>query len=108
LAVIGFPANDFGHQEPGTEAEIKQFCTSKFDVKFDMMSKVSVKDPDKAPLYKDLTSKEKNGDFGGEIGWNFTKFIVGKDGKVVARFDSKTKPDDPKVTEVIEKELAKK
>lgn len=106
--IIGFPANDFGHQEPGTNAEIKQFCSSKYNVDFPIMSKISVKDPDKAPIYKDLTSKEANGAFGGEIKWNFTKFLIGKDGKVAARFESKTKPTDPAVTGEIEKLLAAK
>lgn len=111
LAILGFPANNFGRQEPGTLTEIKEFCSSKYDVQFDMFSKISVKDDDqegeKHPIYKDLTSEEKNGDFGGEIKWNFTKFLVGKDGKVAARFEPKTKPDDPEVVKAIEAELAK-
>ncbi len=107
FVILGFPANDFGKQEPGTEAEIKEFCSSKFNVKFDMFSKITVKGEEAPKLYKDLTSKEKNGAFGGDIKWNFTKFLVGKDGKVVARYESKVKPDDAEVTAAIEKELAK-
>jgi len=105
FVILGFPANNFGGQEPGSDAEIKQFCTAKFDVSFPIFSKISVKGDDKAPLYKLLTSKDTNGDFGGDIGWNFTKFLVDKNGKVYARFASKTTPDDPKVVEAIEKGL---
>jgi len=105
LVLAGFPANNFGGQEPGSDAEIKQFCTAKFDVSFPIFSKISVKGDDKAPLYKLLTSKDTNGDFGGDIAWNFTKFLVDKNGKVYARFASKTTPDDPKVVEAIEKGL---
>ncbi|MBI1785046.1 glutathione peroxidase [Candidatus Sumerlaeota bacterium] len=107
FVILGFPANDFGKQEPGPEAEIKEFCTSKFKVSFEMFSKITVKGDEAPQLYKDLTSKEKNGGFGGEIKWNFTKFLVGKDGKVVARYESKVKPDEPEVTAAIEKELGK-
>lgn len=106
LAVLGFPANNFNEQEPGTEAEIKEFCASKYSVNFDLFSKISVKGDDQAPLYKYLTSEETNKGFAGEIGWNFTKFVVGKDGKVVARFDSKVKPDAPEVVKAIEDALA--
>jgi glutathione peroxidase len=107
LVVLGFPANNFGGQEPGTEVEILEFCTSKYDVTFDMFSKISVKGDDKHPLYKDLTDEEKNGEMGGEIGWNFTKFLVGKDGKVTARFEPRVKPTADEVTAAIEAELAK-
>jgi glutathione peroxidase len=107
FAIVGFPANNFMGQEPGTEAEIKEFCTSKYNVKFDMMSKISVKGDDMAPLYKKLTSPEANGSFAGDIKWNFTKFLVGKDGKVAARFDTKVSPGDPQVAKAIEAELAK-
>lgn len=103
--IIGFPANDFMRQEPGTNAEIKEFCTSKYNVGFPIMSKISVKDPEKADIYKDLTG-EKNGPYAGEIKWNFTKFLVGKDGKVIARFEPKTKPNEPEVKAAIEKALA--
>ncbi|MBX3179040.1 MAG: glutathione peroxidase [Candidatus Hydrogenedentes bacterium] len=106
LAVIGFPANNFGGQEPGSNDEIKEFCTSTYGVSFDMYSKVSVKGDDQAPIYKYLTSEETNGDHGGEIEWNFAKFLVGKDGKVVARFAPKVKPDAPEVVKAIEDALA--
>ena len=108
FTVLGFPANDFLKQEPGTDAEIKEFCTSKFHVDFPMFSKITVKGEESPDLYKKLTSKEANGEFGGDIGWNFTKFLVNRQGEVVARYDSKTKPDDAKVIAKIEEELAKK
>jgi len=106
LAILGFPANNFNGQEPGTEAEIKEFCATEYNVEFDLFSKVSVKGEDQAPLYKYLTSEESNKDFAGEIEWNFTKFLIGKDGKVVARFGPKVKPDDPAVVKAIEDALA--
>jgi glutathione peroxidase len=106
LVVIGFPANNFGGQEPGTEAQIKEFCTSKFGVSFPMMSKISVAGDDKHPLYKFLTEPPTAGDFGGEIGWNFTKFLIGRDGQVYARFNSKIDPADPQLVGAIEKGLA--
>lgn len=105
LVVLGFPANNFGKQEPGTDAEIKAFCTSKFDVTFPMFSKVSVKGDDICPLYEYLTSPDDNGEFGKAIGWNFTKFLIGKDGATVARFGSRTDPASPKVIEAIESAL---
>ena len=105
--VLGFPANNFMGQEPGTNEEIQEFCSSKFGVEFPMFSKVSVKDEDVAPLYQELISKDENGEFGGDIQWNFTKFLVNKDGKVVARFEPRTKPDAPEVVAAIEEELKK-
>ncbi|MDJ0835746.1 MAG: glutathione peroxidase [Acidobacteriota bacterium] len=104
--ILGFPANNFGKQEPGTNEEIATFCVKEFNVDFDMFSKISVKGDDQAPLYGELTSKEDNGEFGGEIRWNFTKFLVGKDGRVIARFGPRTKPDAPDVVAAIEKALA--
>ncbi len=89
LVVIGFPANNFGGQEPGSDEEILQFCTTKFDVTFPMMSKVSVLGKDKHPLFVQLT---ENPDLSGEIKWNFTKFLINRDGKLVARFDSAVEP----------------
>ena len=103
--VLGFPANNFGSQEPGTETDIKEFCTSKYHVTFPMFAKISVKGEDQDPLYKFLTSKETNPDFGGDITWNFNKFLVDRSGKVVARFTSKDKPDSEAVTAAIEKYL---
>lgn len=105
FVILGFPANNFGHQEPGTDSEIKTFCTSKYDVTFPMMSKISVLGDDKAPLYKFLTEPPTAGDFAGDIGWNFTKFLVDRNGNVIARYSSKVKPDDQKVTDEIEKAL---
>lgn len=105
LVIVGFPANDFGAQEPGTNAEILQFCTSKYNVTFPMMAKISVKGPDKHPLYRYLTEAPAAGKFAGEIDWNFAKFLVGRDGQVVARFPAGIKPDDAKVVAAIEKAL---
>jgi glutathione peroxidase len=105
LVIIGFPANNFGAQEPGTNDEIETFCKSKFGVTFPMMAKISVLGDDKAPLYQFLTQKETAGDFAGEIGWNFNKFIVDRNGNVIARYNSKATPDDAIVTNEIEKAL---
>jgi len=105
LVIIGYPANDFGKQEPGTNDEIETFCKSKFGVTFPMMSKIAVLGEEKAPLYKFLTEKETAGDFAGEIGWNFNKFIVDRNGNVIARYNSKAKPDDAIITDEIEKAL---
>jgi glutathione peroxidase len=101
LVVLGFPANNFASQEPGTNAEIQEFCKRTYDVTFPMFSKISVKGDDKAPLYQYLT-----GETGGAIEWNFTKFVIGRDGRIVARFPSKVTPDSPEVTAAIEKALA--
>lgn len=106
LVIIGFPANNFLSQEPGTDAEIKTFCTSKYNVSFPMMSKISVKGDDMAPLYQYLTSTDLDGKFGGPIDWNFAKFLVGRDGKVVARFKARTKPTDPTVIAAVQEALA--
>ena len=103
LVVLGVPSNDFGGQEPGTEAEIKEFCTSKFDVTFPMTAKVSVKGADQHPLYAALTGPESSAP--GPVKWNFGKFLVGKDGKLIARWDSKTEPDDAALTSAIEAAL---
>src|SRR5438105_4489729 len=107
LVIIGVPANEFGGQEPGTDAEIKEFCASKYDVKFPMMSKVVVKGDGMAPLYKYLTH-EAGEKFKGDIKWNFEKFLVNRQGEVVARFAPPVKPDDKKVITAIEAELQKK
>lgn len=105
FAVLGFPANNFMGQEPGTEKEIKEFCTLKYNVTFPMFSKISVTGTDQHPLYGYLTNKKTNPEFGGDISWNFNKFLIGKDGKVVARFGSKDKPQDEAVIQAIEKQL---
>ena len=112
LAVLGFPANEFGSQEPGTDGEIATFCKDNYKVKFDMFSKVVVKPakdgPEPCPLYKFLTSKETDPKFSGEISWNFEKFLIGRNGEIVARFAPRVKPDSEEVTKAIETELAKK
>lgn len=108
LAILGFPANEFGKQEPGTNSEISQFCAKNYGVKFDMFEKVVVKGEGICPLYQYLTSKETNPDHAGEISWNFEKFLIGRDGKVVARFAPRVKPNDEKVVAAIKAELAKK
>lgn len=108
LEVLAFPSNDFGGQEPGTEADIKKFCSTKYNVTFPLFSKVPVKGDAKTPLYGFLTDTAKNPSTGGEIKWNFTKFLVGRDGKVIARYEPKTKPGDAEVTGAIEKALAAK
>lgn len=107
LVILGFPANDFLKQEPGSNEEIKLFCQETYDVEFDMFSKISVKGDEIHPLYKFLTEKETNEGFAGEINWNFEKFLMNDKGEIVARFAPKTKPDAPEVIAAIEKELAK-
>jgi glutathione peroxidase len=106
FAVLGFPANDFGKQEPGTEAEIKEFCTAKYNVSFPMFSKIVVKGDGQAPLYHYLTDKATNPAYGGDIEWNFAKFLINRKGEVVARFPAKMNPSSPEIVEAIEKALA--
>ncbi len=107
LVIMGFPANDFGGQEPGTNAQIAEFCKSTYDVQFPMFAKVEVlaKDKNQAPLFKYLTAQESKPLSKGEIAWNFEKFLISRDGKLVGRFANKTKPDDPTVIKAIETEL---
>jgi glutathione peroxidase len=105
FVILGFPANNFLGQEPGTDAEIKSFCSLKYNVTFPLFAKLSVKGSDKHPLYKYLTEKESNPEFSGEISWNFNKFLIGRDGKIVQRFGSRTKPEDPVVRQAVEKAL---
>lgn len=105
LMVLGFPCNDFGGQEPGSEAEIKAFCSSNYDVGFPMFSKVSITGDDKHPLYDALTGEGSAKP--GQVGWNFEKFVVAGDGTVVARFDSGTEPDDPELASAIKTALSK-
>jgi glutathione peroxidase len=109
FVILGFPANNFKGQEPGTDAEIKQFCEGKYNVTFPMMDKVSVKGDDKHPVYKTLTEGNgaQVGPQKGEVTWNFNKFLIGKDGKEVAHFDSKVKPDSDTLAKAIDAELAK-
>jgi glutathione peroxidase len=108
LVVLGFPANNFRNQEPGSDKEIAQFCTQNYGVTFPMFSKISVVGDDKAPLYKVLTdSAQTTTQETGEVKWNFEKFLIGKDGKVVGRYRSRTTPTDGVVIKTIEAELAK-
>ena len=125
FAVLGFPANNFGSQEPGTEDEIQEFCTTNYGVDFPMFAKISVKGEDQHPLYaglvaakpdktfKDQAFKEKLAGYGivpekdSDVLWNFEKFLIGKDGKVAGRFAPDIAPDDAIITQAIEAELAK-
>ncbi|MEO6002426.1 MAG: glutathione peroxidase [Opitutus sp.] len=106
LSVLGFPCNQFGGQEPGSSSEIKQFCSSKFHVTFPMFEKIEVNGANRHPLYTALSGDSSP--FPGKIGWNFTKFLVGRDGTIVKRFDSRAKPDSPEVIQAIEAALAAK
>lgn len=103
LVIVGFPSNDFGAQEPGTDSEILAFCKSKFDVTFPMMSKITVKGGGKHPFYKALT--EKPAPFPGEVSWNFNKFLIGKNGEILARYKSGDAPDSKNLISQIEKDL---
>jgi len=107
FVILGFPSNDFGQQEPGTSEEISEFCTKNYGVTFDMFSKIDVNGSTAAPLYQFLTSPETNPKFAGKITWNFEKFLISKEGKVVNRFTPKTQPDSTQVVSAIEAELAK-
>lgn len=102
LRVLGFPANEFGAQEPGSNEDIQTFCTTNYGVKFDMFSKVVVKGDGIDPLFQHLTSDPK---FGGTIKWNFNKFLIGKDGTILARFEPQVDPLSAEVTAAIEKAL---
>ena len=104
LVILGFPANNFGAQEPGTNEEIKTFCSRKYNVTFPMYAKVSVKGDDQTPLYKYLTT-EADPSHSGDVKWNFTKFLVDRNGNVVQRFESAVTPDSPEVTGAVEKLL---
>lgn len=103
FVVLGFPANNFGSQEPGSNEEIKTFCSTKYNVTFPMFAKISVKGADIHPLYQYLTSTEAG--FGGEVQWNFGKFLVDKNGKVIARFASGDEPESKQITQAIEQAL---
>ena len=106
FTVLGFPCNDFGGQEPGTNEEIKAFCSSKYSVTFPLFDKIHVKGAEQSPLYAALTGKDSP--FPGDVKWNFGKFLIGRDGHIVKRWDSKVKPDSPEVTAAIEAALAAK
>lgn len=103
FTVIGFPCNDFASQEPGTAGEIQQFCKANYSVTFPLMEKIHVKGPEQHPLYAALTGKD--GAFPGDVKWNFGKFLIGKNGKVLARFEPGQKPDSPEIITAIEKAL---
>ena len=107
LTILAFPANDFGQQEPGTNDEIKEFCKTNFGVKFALFSKITVKGKETCELYKYLTDKKTNPEFAGPIRWNFTKFLTDGEGKLIARFEPRTPPDDPAVIKALEDALAK-
>lgn len=106
LSILGFPANNFGKQEPGSDEEIATFCEKNYGVEFDLFSKISVAGDDQAPLYAFLTSEKTNPKFAGQIGWNFEKFLVNRNGEVIARFAPRTKPSAEEVIKAIEDALA--
>jgi glutathione peroxidase len=107
FTILAFPANNFGGQEPGSNEEIAEFCSSTYDVTFDIFEKISVAGSDQAPLYAFLTSADTNPQFAGPIGWNFEKFLVSREGKVVARFKSRVAPDSAELVDAVKAELAK-
>jgi glutathione peroxidase len=108
FVVLGFPANNFMGQEPGTEQEIKEFCQLKYDISFPMFAKISVKGADQHPLYTYLTNPKTNPNSAGEITWNFNKFLVDRNGNIVARFGTKETPESQNITGTIEKHLDEK
>jgi len=108
LCVLGFPCNQFGQQEPGTPTEIQQFCTLNYAVKFDLFGKVDVNGDGACALYKHLTTLDAKPKGAGKVGWNFEKFLVGRDGKVVGRYEPRTTPNEPQLIQDLERELAKK
>jgi glutathione peroxidase len=108
LVIVGVPANEFGEQEPGSDAEIAKFCSTKYGVKFPMLSKVVVAGKGITPLYAHLTSKKTNPKFGGPLQWNFTKFLIARDGAIVNRFEPRIEPESKAVVAAIETELNKK
>lgn len=105
FVIIGVPSNDFGQGEPGSDPEIKQFCRRKYDVTFPMMSKVFIEANPRSPLYQYLTDTRENPKTGGEIQWNFTKFLVGRDGRILARFEPGVTPEDPSLVTAVENAL---
>lgn len=107
FTVLGFPCNDFGAQEPGTESEIKEFCQTKYDVTFPLFKKLHVKGPEQAPVYKFLTNQAASPDGAGDIAWNFAKFVIGPDGAVQARFAPTVEPLAPELVSSIESSLTK-
>lgn len=108
LAILAFPCNDFGGQEPGNEETIKKFARKNYGVEFDLFSKIAILGKDAAPLYKFLTSKEASPGKADDVKWNFEKFIIGRDGRIVARLAADTEPDAPDVLALLRQELDKK
>ena len=106
LEILAFPANNFLRQEPGSDAEIRQFCSTTYSVSFRLFSKISVKGRDIHPLYQFLTRPETNPEFHGKIGWNFAKFLVDRTGTVIGRFEPKVRPTSPEVISAVERALA--
>jgi glutathione peroxidase len=106
FTVLGFPCNDFGSQEPGSNEEIKEFCSTKYNVSFPMFDKLHVKGAEQHPLYTALSGKDSP--FPGDVKWNFGKFLIGRDGRIIKRFEPKVTPDSPEVTQAIEAALAEK
>ncbi len=105
LSILGFPSNDFGAQEPGNDAEIAQFCKQNYGVEFDMFSKIVVRGPGQAPLYRYLTTHPK---FSGQVDWNFEKFLIGRNGEVITRFKSEIEPSSKQMVSAIENALVSK
>ena len=104
LVVLGFPCNQFGGQEPGTEADSVEYCSTKFNVKFPLFAKIEVNGPDRHPLYTFLSGEGAK--FPGKIGWNFNKSLVGRDGQVIARYESKVAPESDELVKAVEAALA--
>ncbi|MBS1492791.1 MAG: glutathione peroxidase [Bacteroidetes bacterium] len=104
FVILGFPCNDFGEQEPGTNEEIRQFCSSKFNVTFPLFDKIKVLGDDRNPLYNRLIN---NAPFSGDVAWNFEKFLIDKNGNIVGRYKSKVTPDSEELVSAINTELAK-
>ncbi len=107
FSVLGFPCNQFAGQEPGSEADIKAFCETKYGVTFPMFAKLDVNGPARAPLYAWLTSQDTKPDGSGDVTWNFAKFVIGKDGRVAARFGPRVEPNAPEVRAAIDAALAR-
>ena len=107
FVVLGFPANNFGGQEPGSNEEIRQFCSRRYNVTFPMYAKISVQGSDQAPLYRYLTDRQAHPETGGDVKWNFTKFLVDGDGRVIGRFEPSVAPESPELVQAIEKALGR-
>ena len=108
LRIVGFPCNQFGGQEPGSAEEIRDFCTTNYGVTFDLFEKVDVNGENTCPLYKHLKKLNTKPKGAGEIGWNFEKFVLNRNGEVIGRFEPRTQPEDPVVIGVIEEALSEK